>query len=427
MNSIMQAPLAQGRVPEYSVLLAEDQPESAQLLQRYLGRQGVTVDWVKNGREALDRFAAHPFPIVITDLAMPEMDGKALIEELNRSATPPIIIVTTADDDILHVIETMRLGVHDYLIKPLGFEDLAGKVERAAEVARLRRMERAVELERQIRLQRQLEWSDWKERMTHRRFDRLDQNLFHNLRTNFSQGYGLGVLLTLLSLIEEQSEAAPGGRLVDAELLDLAFANAAVARRALETFSEIDDILKREFPLQPASVEDLHSLLLAAVANSAPAAALGGHQIEAGAAPGGGERIVARVAPDALRSVVEELLLNAFRFSAPQSSVLALLKKERDALVISIMNQPRAQNARTPGVPPEYESLIFEPFFRMDRTVDERYGALDYGLGLTRAQKIVERHGGTLTLYNVKDHLSAQGPGLRVNAELRLQLIAAGS
>lgn len=423
MNPLMHAPRSRSGAPEYTVLLAEDQPESAQLLQRFLGRQGVAVDWAKNGREALERFTAHPAAIVITDLAMPEMDGRALIEELNRSAAPPIIIVATANDDILHVIETMRLGVHDYLIKPLGFEDLLGKVERAAEVARLRRMERAVELERQIRLQRQLEWSDWKERMTHRRFDRLDQNLFHNLRTNFSQGYGLGVLLTLLSLIEEQARDAPGGRLVDGELLELAFANAAVARRALETFSEIDDILKREFPLQPTSIEELHQILTRSVADAAPAAALGGHQIEAGAAPGGGARIVTCAAPEALRSVVDELLLNALRFSAPQSSVLALLKKERDALVISIMNEPRAQNGRTPGVPPEYESLIFEPFFRMERTVDERYGALDYGLGLTRAQKIVERHGGTLTLYNVMDHLSPQGPGLRVNAELRLPLI----
>jgi DNA-binding response OmpR family regulator len=289
MHHSPQTPLARSGAPDCAVLLAEDQPDSAQLLQRYLARQGVTVDWARNGREALELYARRPFPIVITDLAMPEMDGRALIQELNRLAAPPIIIVASADDDILHVIETMRLGVHDYLIKPLGFEDLLGKVERAAEVARLRRMERAVELERQIRLQRQLEWSDWKERMTHRRFDRLDQNLFHNLRTNFSQGYGLGVLLTLLSLIEEQSESVPGGRLVDGELLDLAFANAAVARRALETFSEIDDILKRDFPLEAASVLDVHNLLLAAVAAAGPAAELGGHQIEAGAAPGGGE------------------------------------------------------------------------------------------------------------------------------------------
>ncbi|MEQ9366914.1 MAG: sensor histidine kinase [Leptospirales bacterium] len=132
-----------------------------------------------------------------------------------------------------------------------------------------------------------------------------------------------------------------------------------------------------------------------------------------------------------LKSAFTELLRNALKFSPGGSPILVLMRKDNDRVFISFMNQasPHKQSSvgrrqsnieEVDGIPAEYERLVFEPFFRIVKTVDERYDTIDNGLGLTRVQKIVLRHGGNISLFNVDDHI---GTNLRVNAEIELPLI----
>ncbi|MCB1319354.1 MAG: ATP-binding protein, partial [Leptospiraceae bacterium] len=87
-------------------------------------------------------------------------------------------------------------------------------------------------------------------------------------------------------------------------------------------------------------------------------------------------------------------------------------------LFLSVMNHPH-ENTEVVGIPPEYENLVFEPFFRINRTVQEMYDTLDSGLGLTLVQKIVNNHNGSVSLFNINDHVDE---GIRVNAEIQLPL-----
>ena len=62
------------------------------------------------------------------------------------------------------------------------------------------------------------------------------------------------------------------------------------------------------------------------------------------------------------------------------------------------------QIARETGIPVEYENMIFEPFCRLVKTVQEDYHTLEFGLGLTMAEKTIKAHKGKIRLYNIKDY-----------------------
>ncbi len=86
--------------PPCPVLIVEDHAETRELLRRFLDKEGWTVAEAANGREALERVAAHPPELIVLDLMMPEMDGFAFIEALRHNAawrSIPIVVVTAKD------------------------------------------------------------------------------------------------------------------------------------------------------------------------------------------------------------------------------------------------------------------------------------------------------------------------------------------
>ena len=77
------------------VLVAEDEALAAMALEDYLSRKGFRVTLAQDGQEGLERYSADPADLVITDLRMPRMDGRALIRELRiLDARLPILVMT---------------------------------------------------------------------------------------------------------------------------------------------------------------------------------------------------------------------------------------------------------------------------------------------------------------------------------------------
>ena len=105
------------------VLLADDNPINLEIMQSQLTAGGYAVDVAGNGREALERFCAGCYDLVLTDLAMPVLDGYALTEEIRRleagtGQATPIFAITASDFDLS--AETARArGFSGYMLKPL--------------------------------------------------------------------------------------------------------------------------------------------------------------------------------------------------------------------------------------------------------------------------------------------------------------------
>jgi two-component system, response regulator len=127
---VSAAPLEQ-----VEILLVEDNAEDAEMTMRALRKRNLAnhVHWVKDGEEALDylfctgkyagREQARPPKLVLLDIKMPKVDG---IEVLRRIKGSPLkslpVVVMTSSNEERDVVESYRLGVNSYIVKPVAFD-----------------------------------------------------------------------------------------------------------------------------------------------------------------------------------------------------------------------------------------------------------------------------------------------------------------
>ena len=104
--------------PPPQILLVEDSEESTRLYQSYLADEAIELACVANGQDALDRLAATPPAVLILDLNLPDMDGRAVLSRVATDKLATHVLVMTAFGDIEAAAEAKRLGACDFLAKP---------------------------------------------------------------------------------------------------------------------------------------------------------------------------------------------------------------------------------------------------------------------------------------------------------------------
>ena len=109
------------------ILVVDDERQITRMLRASLQSSGYEVEWAANGREALALFDQHPPDIVITDLAMPEMDGLELTRAIRRRANTPILVLSVRDADAMKVT-ALDEGADDYITKPFSMPELLARV-----------------------------------------------------------------------------------------------------------------------------------------------------------------------------------------------------------------------------------------------------------------------------------------------------------
>jgi len=113
------------------VLVVEDHPLIAELVETRLRIEGFKATKCLGGREALERIAKEPFDLVILDIMMPDIDGYEVLASIrNNPATKtlPVIFLTarTSQEDI---DRGLRLGANQYITKPFSGAELAQTVK----------------------------------------------------------------------------------------------------------------------------------------------------------------------------------------------------------------------------------------------------------------------------------------------------------
>jgi DNA-binding NtrC family response regulator len=113
-----------------SVLVVDDEPGMRMALRTNFLREGWQVELAAGGTEALRKLASQHFPLVVTDVRMPDGDGLQLMRSLRASSPSTAVIVLTAFGNVPEAVQAMRGGACDYLTKPISFEELQAAVER---------------------------------------------------------------------------------------------------------------------------------------------------------------------------------------------------------------------------------------------------------------------------------------------------------
>ncbi|MFC0865052.1 response regulator transcription factor [Sphaerimonospora cavernae] len=117
------------------VLVAENDPAVAEVVARYLEREGHEVECVDDGAEALRRAIADPPDLLVLDLMLAGLDGLQVCRAVRERLPVPVIMLTTLGEEIDRVAD-LETGADDYVTKPFSPRELALRVQSVLRRAR---------------------------------------------------------------------------------------------------------------------------------------------------------------------------------------------------------------------------------------------------------------------------------------------------
>ncbi|MDQ0178047.1 response regulator transcription factor [Bacillus chungangensis] len=113
---------------DIQVLIADDEKEIRDLLQKYLQREMYKVDVAANGEEVLRLFDQKKYNLIILDLMMPKIDGIEVCRTLRNKTNIPILMLTAKDEEVDKVLG-LSIGADDYITKPFSINEVIARVK----------------------------------------------------------------------------------------------------------------------------------------------------------------------------------------------------------------------------------------------------------------------------------------------------------
>ncbi|MGS2720983.1 response regulator [Paraglaciecola aestuariivivens] len=110
------------------VLLADDHPESLELIAILLKRMNIQVTEVDSGKQAIDTLFYHNFDLILLDIHMPHMDGPEALKQIRSEGNVTPVIALTANNMKHQIEHYLRLGFNDHLTKPIERQAMINKL-----------------------------------------------------------------------------------------------------------------------------------------------------------------------------------------------------------------------------------------------------------------------------------------------------------
>ena len=114
-----------------TVLFVDDEEDYLKTLLKRMRKRGIEVSGAGTGEEALERLTRHPVDVVVLDVRMPGMSGIETLRKIKESYPLTEVIMLTGHASLEVAREGMELGAFDYLMKPVGIDELLYKLEDA--------------------------------------------------------------------------------------------------------------------------------------------------------------------------------------------------------------------------------------------------------------------------------------------------------
>jgi DNA-binding NtrC family response regulator len=118
-----------------SVLVVDDEPGIRMALKTNFQNAGWNVETASGATEAIRKYGQTKFPLVVTDVRMPDGNGLEVMRSVRASGTSTAVILLTAFGTVSEAVQAMQGGACDYLVKPFSFDQLQSAVERVMQPA----------------------------------------------------------------------------------------------------------------------------------------------------------------------------------------------------------------------------------------------------------------------------------------------------
>ncbi|MEO7021485.1 MAG: hybrid sensor histidine kinase/response regulator [Ktedonobacteraceae bacterium] len=365
------------------ILIVDDDTALLQALPQAIAlrMKDVCVDIADSALGALQKIQEHEYDTIVSDIKMPGMDGLALIEQLQVLCpdTPTLLITGHGERDL--AIQALRLGAYDFIQKPIDRSYFITALQRAIQARQMRRL---------IANQQQA-----LEQYTHQLEQTVAERTSELVEANAAKDVFMSMvshelktpLTTLKGITQMLCRRVERGDSV--ELKNLTLLESSVRRMELL----VNDLLNTS--LVDTGMFSLYRQPYDLVAACQELLA------EYSAATGASFHIE-MLAPtleidmdrERIGQVILNLLSNARKYAPKDSRITVRIERQNEQAIISVKDCGV-------GIPPEKLVHIFERFYRVPEIDIQTGSSSGVGLGLYIAQKIIERHEGSITATSV--------------------------
>jgi signal transduction histidine kinase len=331
-----------------TILIVDDDPNSRDVLHELLLPEGHEIVGVASGDEALEAVRANAPDVIITDLMMPGMDGIELCRRL-RAEEPtrgtPIILVTALDSRE-EMAQALDAGATDFIGKPVIGIEVRARVRSMMRVGRARKT-----LEQLLALR-----------------TNFTNMVIHDLRNPLQ-------VISFSTEILQRKSSDPSPPLI------------RIRAQVVRLQKLIDDLLvvaKSDAGVLTANrcEIDANALVQLVVEDCLPAAA----RVEIGILANIDAQWPLYVDPALMRRCLENLVLNAIKFSPSKTKVTIEIQQEAQNVRIDVIDEGS-------GVPDDLRQSMFQPFATGEQKMPP---VRQTGLGLAFCRMVAEAHGGTI-------------------------------
>jgi two-component system, NtrC family, sensor kinase len=406
------------------ILVVDDEMPVRNLFAAYLG-ESYSCETAADAQEALRRLAAEPFALVISDVNMPGLSGVELLRKIREHYQDTAVIMVSGIDRTQRVLDAVRLGASDYLLKPCDLGVLELSVERALERRALLRDARHYKQDLERRnaelARRQAELERLQAQIVHNEkmvsLGQLAAGVAHELNNPAGFIYGnmdvlrecfagLERLLAFYDSAALPPDVARGAESLKAEIdyehtledlhsiVDDCAGGAERIRdvvQNLRTFSRLDEAEFKKVDIHEGIDSTIR--LLSRFYSSGHLTLIRDY----------GELPVVDCYAGQLNQMWMNLLANAAQAVGERGEVRVTTRLDGDTVRVTVSDTG-------PGIAAEHLNKIFDPFFTT-KPVGE-----GTGLGLSITYGIVERHGGTISVESREGSGAAFTVVLPVNA-----------
>jgi DNA-binding response OmpR family regulator len=111
------------------ILLVEDEPKIAEIVERGLAAEKYVVDVAANGAEGWKLADTYAYDLIILDLILPEMNGAEVLQRIREKNACVPVLVLTARNNVEQKVSLFEIGADDYLTKPFALAELLVRVK----------------------------------------------------------------------------------------------------------------------------------------------------------------------------------------------------------------------------------------------------------------------------------------------------------
>jgi two-component system sensor histidine kinase/response regulator len=363
-------------LPLARILIVDDEADLVTALCRILEAQGYSTTGAASAMQGLDALRAAMlvdatrFDVLITDLTMPNMNGVALLREALAIDADLVGIVMTGHGTIDTAVEAMKGGALDYILKPFNLSVAMPVLKRACAVRGLR-LENAALLRQVANRTAQLEESNSQLRIANKDLDAYSSSVSHDLRGHLNRIIGFSQILS-------DGGAGPLSA-PQKELMDYVCVGGEQLLRLADDLLRFARLGKQSMVKENVEVTPLVHKIFHELQDASPDRTV---ELRVGALP------EALADPSLFRQVLVNLLSNALKFTQRVSEP-----------IIEVTGQARAGETtycirdNGAGFDMAHAQRLFSSFQRL-HTESEFAGT---GLGLAIVQRVLERHGGTIS------------------------------